>query len=369
MKNGQGMMNKTARVAGSRTWAGVLLVLLSVTALAFGQIVENPAKPKAANPGRLLRLTEVWKITDEGGEFFFKYPNNLQIAEDGSIFVVDSDEFLKFSPEGKFLKNIYKKGQGPGEMGNYFTYYIHGRDLFIQDMNSQRLWRADFDGIFQEQVNLKNKDYSGFLGVLPDGFLFLKSVWPPPGERTGKLMEIIDTVASVAWDGSERRDIATFKPRNFLFPQGAMGWDSSITVPSPDAKLLYAFHGRDYLIEVVDMASGTVIKRFGRAYPKVPHVEKEYEPDFRKRTGAPKIEFEADVNNLYPVGEHLWVETSTDDKTKGRLIDVFDKDSRFLDSFYLGPGRTLMAVREDAIFCQQKNEDETIAIVKYRIEK
>jgi len=75
------------------------------------------------------------------------------------------------------------------------------------------------------------------------------------------------------------------------------------------------------------------------------------------------------VKNLYPVGERLWVETSTDDKTKGRLIDVFDKDGRFLDSFYLGAGRTLMAVREDAVFCQQKNEDETITIVKYRIDK
>jgi len=104
------MMNKMARVAGSSTWPGVLPVLLAVTAIAFGQVVENPAKPKAVNAGRILKLTEVWKITDDGGEFFFKYPNNLQIAEDGSILVIDADEFLKFSPEGKFLKNIFKKG-------------------------------------------------------------------------------------------------------------------------------------------------------------------------------------------------------------------------------------------------------------------
>jgi hypothetical protein len=363
------MMNKTARVAVSRTWAGVLLALLAVTALASGQVVENPAKPKAANAGRVLKLTEVWKILDDGGEFFFKYPNSLQVADDGSIFVADADQLLKFSSEGKFQKNIHKKGQGPGEIGDDYTYYVHGRDIFIQDMNSQRLWRADFDGIFQEQINLKNKDYSGFLGVLPDGFLFLKAVWPPFEDRTGKLMEIIHTVALVARDGSERRDIATFKPKRFLPPQGAMAWDSSIIVPSPDAKLLYAFHSRDYLIEVVDLASGAVIKRFNRAYPKVPYVERGWEPNFRKKYGAPKIEYEIDVNNLYPVGEHLWVEPSTDDKTKGRLFDVFDKNGRFLDSFYLGAGRTLMAVREDAIFCREKNEDESIFLVKYRINK
>jgi hypothetical protein len=363
------MMNKTARVAGSRTWASVLLALLAVTILASGQVVENPAKPAAKNAGRILQLTEVWKITDDGGEFFFKYPNYLQIAEDGSVFVVDADQLLKFTSEGKFQKNLYRKGQGPGEMGDDFTYYVHGRDIFVQDMNSQRLWRADFDGIFQEQINLKNKDYSGFLGVLPDGFLFLKAVWPPFEDRTGKLMEIIHTVALVARDGSERRDVATFKPRRFLPPQGAMAWDSSIIVPSPDAKLLYAFNSRDYLIEVVDLTAGAIVRRFKRIYPKVPYVERGWEPDFRNKYGAPKIEYEIDVKNLYPIGDRLWVETSTEDEAKGRLIDVFDKDGRFIDSFYLGAGRTLMAVREDSVFCLEKNEDESLTIVKYRIEK
>jgi hypothetical protein len=363
------MMNKMARVAGSSTWPGVLPVLLAVTAIAFGQVVENPAKPKAVNAGRILKLTEVWKITDDGGEFFFKYPNNLQIAEDGSILVIDADEFLKFSPEGKFLKNIFKKGQGPGELGNYFLYFVYGREIYIQDFSSHRFWRADFDGVYQEQISLANKDYNDFVGVVPDGFLFMRQVLPPPSERTGKLMEIIHTVAIIARDGSFRRDVATFKPKTFLGYQAGMGWDQSIIKPGPGGKLLYALHSRDYLVEVIDLASGKITNRFGRAYPKVPHVEKEYEPDFRKSTGAPKIEFEADVDNLYPVGEHLWVETSTDDKTKGRLIDVFDQDGRFLDSFYLGAGRTLMAVREDAVFCREKNEDETITIVKYRIER
>jgi hypothetical protein len=347
-----------------------LMAILGLGSLVRAQnIIENPAKPLAKDGGRALKLTEIWRIADEGGEFFFKYPDSLQIAADGSIFVADADQLLRFSQEGKFQKNLYKKGQGPGEIGDDFTYFVQGRDIFVQDMNSQRLWRADFDGIFQEQVNLKNKDYSGFLGVLPDGFLFLKAVWPPFEDRTGKLMEIIHTVAFVARDGSERRDVATFKPRRFLPPQGAMAWDSSIIVPTPDAKLLYAFNSRDYLIEVVDLAAGAIVRRFKRIYPKVPYVERGWEPEFRNKYGAPKIEYEIDVKNLYPVGDRLWVETSTDDKTKGRLIDIFDKDGRFLDSFYLGAGRTLMAVREDAIFCREKNEDETITIVKYRIEK
>jgi hypothetical protein len=358
-------LRRRALIAG----AGLAFLLSAIGAASGQAVIENPAKPLAKDAGRVLKLAEVWRITDDGGEFFFKYPHNLQIAEDGTIFLAEGEQFLKFAADGKFLKNLYKKGQGPGEIGREFTYFVQGHDLFIQDMNSQRFWRADLNGIFQEQITLANKDYRGFEGVLPEGFLFLKAVWPPFEERTGKLMEILETVALVARDGTERRAIATFRPREFLAPQAAMSWDSSITTLSPDESLLYAYHGRDYLIEVIDLASGATARRFTRDYHKVPHVESDWEPDFRKRTGAPKIEFDRDIDELFPVGDRLWVATSTNDKAKGRLIDVFDKDGRFVDSFYLGAGRSLMAVGKDAVFCQQKSEDETIVIVKYRIEK
>jgi hypothetical protein len=176
-------------------------------------------------------------------------------------------------------------------------------------------------------------------------------------------------VVLVGPDGTERREVATFRPKEFLGLNSGMSWDPSILELSPDRTFIYAVHSRDYVVEVIDLGSGALVRRFKRIYPKIDHVEKEWEPDFRKRTGAPKAEFEPDVDELFPVEEKLWVATSTEDKVKGRMIDVFDKDGRFVDSFYLGLGRKLMAVREGHIFCQEKNEDETIAIVKYRIGK
>jgi hypothetical protein len=362
-----------ARMAVGLPRTAASLALLAILALgsprAAQNIIDNPAKPLAKDAGRVLKLAEVWRITDDGGEFFFKYPHNLQIAEDGTIFLAEGEQFLKFAADGNFLKNLYKKGQGPGEIGREFTYFVRGSDVFVRDMNSQRFWRTDLNGVFQEQIDLIYKDYRGFLGVLPDGFLFLKSVWPPFEERTGKLMEVLETVVLVARDGSERRAIATFRPRMFLAPQAGMGWDSSVTTLSSDGRLLYAYHGRDYFIEVIDLNSGATVRRFTRAYPKILHIEDNWEPDFRKKYGSPRIEHEPDIRALYLVGDRLWVETSTDDKTRGRLIDVFDKDGRFVDSFFLGAGKTLMAIQEDTIFCQEKSEDETITIVKYRIEK
>jgi len=80
----------------------ILMGLLSVCALGFGQIMENPVKPTSKNAGRVLGLSEVWRITDEGDDFYFRSPHNLQIAADGSIFIAEREEFLRFTSEGKF---------------------------------------------------------------------------------------------------------------------------------------------------------------------------------------------------------------------------------------------------------------------------
>jgi hypothetical protein len=348
----------------------LLSIAVAADSLLAQTVIENPAKPMAKDAGRIIALAEVWRITDEAGGFYFKSPRDLRIAADGSIFVADAEQLLRFSPGGKFLNNLFKKGQGPGEIGgNWFNYLIHGRDLLIMDMSSRRFWRADFDGRFQAQISQTNRDYGGFIGVLPDGFLFPKAAWPPPEDRTGKLLEILETVVLVAKDGTDVRDIVTFRPKTFLAPNAGMAWDPSMTKLSPDGEVLYGVHSRDYVIEIVDVSAGTIIKRISRRYSKVPHVELDHESEFRKKYGSPKLEFEPDINDIYPVEENLWVVTSTNDKTKGRLIDVIDKDGRFIDSFYLGAGRTLMAVRKDAVYCQEKSADEAIAIVKYRIEK
>lgn len=346
-----------------------ILTLALTAGSGLGQVVENPAKPLAKDAGRVIALKEVWRITEDGGAFYFKYPHSLKIAEDGSLFLADVEQFLRFSREGKFLGNLYKKGQGPGEIGQEFSYHLLGRDIFVQDMNSQRFWRTDLEGVFQERIGLANKDYSGFVGVVPDGFLFLKAVWPPFNERTGKFMEILETVALVGLDGSERREVTSFRPKGFLGPSSAMGWDPDILELDPGRKILCAVHSRDYVIELVDIASGAPLRTIKRVYPKVAHVEDDWEADYRQKTGSPKKEYDPDIDELFPVGDGLWVATSTDDKAKGRLIDVFDKDGRFIDSFYLGAGRMLMAVQDGAVFCQEKNEDETITIVKYGITK
>jgi hypothetical protein len=81
-------------------------------------------------------------IGTEDGDGFLAYPRHIQEGPDGNIYVFDwSDYYIKvYSPEGKYLRRIGGRGQGPGEVqradganfgftpdGNlYFTEYIRG---------------------------------------------------------------------------------------------------------------------------------------------------------------------------------------------------------------------------------------------------
>ena len=81
------------------------------------EVIENSAKPKAANAGRVIAPEEVLAISDEGtSDYYFKWPHALAAGPDGGLLLTDVDQVLWFGGDGRFLGNLFKKGQGPGEM-------------------------------------------------------------------------------------------------------------------------------------------------------------------------------------------------------------------------------------------------------------
>jgi len=341
-------------------------VLLPLTLLTQ-QIIENPDKPLAKNVGRVLKLQEVWRITDESGEFYFKNPGGVQIAGDGSIFLSDAEQFLRFSADGKFIKNLYKKGEGPGEISGYFSFFIVGNELIVRDSNRGKIWRTDFEGnLLGEIFSLSARQY-GFIGIRKGDFIITKSEQPTASERTGKLIEIPRAIVLMSKDGKTEKLIVTFRPRMFGSPNAMRVWDNSLEVLSQDGKWLVGYHGLQYLIEIVDIEQAKIVRSFNRKYQRVKHVEDDFEKDFNKKYGAPTMEFESDVKGLKLNGARIWVKTSTKDANKGDLWDVFNVDGKYLDNFYLGSGKTLLKVDGDVVFLTEKNADETIALVKYKI--
>jgi hypothetical protein len=333
------------------------------------QVINNPGKPLGVNAGRVLKLQDVWRITDESGEFYFKNPGGVQVAGDGSIFLSDSEQFLRFAADGKFLKNLYKKGEGPGEISGYFSFFVVGNELVVRDSNRGKIWRTDFDGNLLAEIDIRLSPQNGLLGIRKDDFIISRTEQPSPSERTGKLIEVPRILFLVSRDGKTEKPIITFRPKQFMSPQAMRVWDFSIEVMSPDGKTIVGYHGLQYLLEVVDINQGKIIRSFTRKYQRVKHIENDFEKDFSKKYGSPIMEFESDIRGVRLNGDRIWIRTSTIDVEKGDLWDVFSMEGKYLDSFFLGAEKTLLKADGDDIFVTEKKTDETIALVKYKIIK
>ena len=83
-------------------------------------------------------------IGNEDGDGFLAYPRHTQEGPDGNIYVFDwGDFYIKvFSPEGKYLRRIGGKGQGPGEVqradGAYFGFTPDGKLFFTEYFRGHR---------------------------------------------------------------------------------------------------------------------------------------------------------------------------------------------------------------------------------------
>jgi hypothetical protein len=127
----------------------IFSLILVLTFFSFPQeIIENPEKPLSKEAGRIVNLKEFLSIHDTGDDYYFKYPSNLKIAPDGSIFVLDwsSSQLVRFDTNGKFLRNYFKKGQGPGELNSVGDYCFDDDNIIIYDARLQKILWLNFNG-------------------------------------------------------------------------------------------------------------------------------------------------------------------------------------------------------------------------------
>ena len=321
--------------------------------------------------GRILRLKEVLRITDESGDFYFKYPRDLKIAPDGSIFLRDEDQILKFSPEGEFVSNFFKKGQGPGEISGWnFPFVICEGGIYVYDNNPRKIIHFDNAGNLLEEFSFKSEDYRNFFGVLDGCFIFMKTASPPMEGRTPKLYDIKHIIFLVFRDGEIKKESSVIPVKEFLGPNYGKAWAPFRVVITKDNQQLYVNHTCEHRIDLLDINRGEVIRSFSRKYPRIKYeIKSPHEREFDKKHNAPQKKFENDISGLFLCRANLWVETSTIDKNKGGLFDVFNEQGQFIDSFYINLKGSLMAVHEDSIFVLEADEEENMQIVKYRIEE
>jgi len=350
--------------------------LLIFSSIIYSQeIIDNLEKPLSKNAGRVLKIKATMSIEDEPGKFYFRSPRDIQIANDGSIFVSDyrGYNFLKFSPDGKFLKNLYKKGEGPGEIQDYFGYALSQNEIYIYDFVKRKVIRMEQDGSLINEFKTYTEQYNEFKGIFRDWLVFMKHVWPPGVDRkTSRFYEIKRKVIKLSKDGKTSEENYIISNKIFLIASslggGGMSWDPFVSVFDENSGYLYVSCTREYIIHILDLNKGKVIRSFKRKYKRVRHETSQNEEDFIKKYNAPRKKYEIDIKRLHLYKGLLWVETSTKDEERGIMVDVFNNKGQFVDNFYLALDGYLISVQDNSIFVGESDEDGNIIIKKYIIE-
>ena len=371
----------------------ILLSLLLFFMLSYGKqkeikTITNPKGPSSENAGRIIRLEETMRIDDKHEGYFFQYPNNLKLAIDGSLFVKDKNQFLKFDRNGKFLGNFFRHGQGPGELQFLENYILQEGNIVIFDRPLSKIMCLTQDGELISELKLRIPGIDSFLTKYDENYYFFKST-SPETKGVPEIVKLDENLIAVMPDGETMQQVISF-PRLYMIMKA--GNNSFI---DPRAKLFRYFrdedtiflsHTPEYKIKLFSLKENRVLFQFSRDYERVKPTKesKKYAPggNYGKISigGAwfepPVAKYHLDIQMMIVVMDKLWVITSTVDEKKGILVDVFDKEGNYVDNFYLSypegvvpfsAGTWIKAASDDFIYTVEKGGEEEFFIVKNSI--
>ena len=124
-------------------------------------------------------------LSGQEGDGLLVDPMQISEGPDGNIYVYDrSDAFIKvYSPEGKYLRRIGGKGQGPGEIqradGARFRFTHDGKLYFTESFGGHRwITLMKLTGEYHNVIHIRINEVFGVAGSAPleDGG-FLIELW------------------------------------------------------------------------------------------------------------------------------------------------------------------------------------------------
>jgi len=359
------------------------LPLILMALAAFGEeSVTLPSKSQSPRAGRVLGIREVLRISDAQGGFFFKSPENIQPAPDGGALVVDESEFLRFDAKGKFVVNMFRPGQGPGELQQIENYLVRGADVLAFQRNPMKLVWMDRAGKLFREIK-PDAPVSRLLGRYGDRLLAAANSRPAIDKvqrPEGETLDIVWTLVLVTEGGHVEATSLTYPTKWFAkrVPGALIADNMTFLLCSMlDDGLVAVANEEGYVIRIADPAKDAAVRTIRRDYRRVKY-EPEKSPDTAggARRLAPPRDYFNDIQKIFAVDGRIWVVTSTLDPVKGVLVDVISPRGEYLDSFFLplpkgvglhGLGRHPLTISGRTILALEILEDGRLEIVKYEI--
>ena len=367
----------------------IIFTFIFSTVIPAQTIIDNPEKPLSKNAGRIVHLVEVMRITDEHEGYYFKFPHNLKISPDDGMFVEDEEQLLKFDKNGKFIRNFFKKGQGADELLLITNYIFQDNSVVIHDWRLDKILILDQQGNQKKTVKLRVGGQKDFFMIYDNKYYFFKSE-PPDTRGEPQIIEINTNLAAISPDGETMEKKYGFPLKYLVMKTGERVYTaprSGLLTCVRDNETLYISHTNEYEIKLFSLEKNRVVLKFKRKYKTVKVTDETKKYAWGGTSGwvsiggswfeVPVAKYHDDIQKLLMVKDRLWAFTSTVNKEKGILVDVFDKNGRYIDNFYLRYPENVIpyrarywvnAISDSFIYAVEQDEEENYAIVKYRIE-
>jgi hypothetical protein len=361
-----------------------ILFVFSVVVLGFAQVrVENPARPLAKNAGRIVKLEEVLRIRDDGAKAIFRSPRELALGPDDSLYFIDYDEgprLYRYSPEGKLISRLLKKGQGPGEAQNPSGFLVMEDRIRVLSWIPPKIMDFGLDGHYIKESRVEEDTHGLWLLAAAEGKIYgiRDEVFHSAAFGSSGAFSVPNCVYEISPDFRSWKKLYEFPVRMVIKRANAFRQDPI------DADIhgstLYILHTAEYRVVAFDLLSGQVKHVIARKYDRVKSSsQKPADPDPEtKGIDLPDDPYVWDINRIHAAAGKLWVFTSAM-KPNGddQQVDVFDDAGRFMDNFVLrfpAGGRDHRRVArwtvltDDGFFIiPEQEEDGLISIGKYRI--
>lgn len=286
----------------------VITVILSCfsTILLSQEVIQNTDTPKSPGAGRVIQIEEVFVVPETGDDYVLQNPRMLKISDKGDFVILDQTAVLEFdnnmkhirtyAPEQEqvMLHNMQLTGDLIHAYNRMYPPYLYTfnrnndkvKKLMARDRLHMFLYeylnRFYFMGSSMYSLNEKGKDYK---------------------EEASLKVKSDETI-----DGRSRI-VVTQDPK---------------TAIDMDAELAYVSNTPEYLIKQIDLKTSEILRTFSRPYDRVP-------------SGAqpPWPEYKLDILNVLFANDQIWAITSTDDKKKGKLVDVYNQSGEYMDAFWI----------------------------------
>jgi hypothetical protein len=306
---------------------------------------------------------------DDDENYLLVNPVEIESDEEGNIFILDYRECLikKFDPQGRFIRQFGRRGQGPGEFQNPYSMVIsHRNKIYVGDPGLNKIEEFSLNGEYKQTLKIEFSDY--FSVTKNNNFIISHRTYDEKGNGYKNIGR---------FDFGKNQADSFFSQRQY-WPARIM--DDEFTYEFPyfirwaiDSKdRVYACSGVKYQISVLD-SSGMLLFKFGKEVSPISVSGEEMKEIDEILARVPSRPEEKEnpyrANLVYPVlksisideKNRVWIEHYqplwSSRVNQNTFYDVFSSDGIFLFSTKI-PGHVYpqLVFKNGYIYALKKDE-------------